>query len=246
VAIDDKLSILDVKARDQLGRYFNAEMQMVASGVLPQRLLYYWGKLYTDQLPAGKNYALLRPTISVCFLDGVLFPETPRHHLVFRLIDRSEGITLTPDLTIHLLELPKFGLSADEVTTPLDAWLYFLRHAQRLDPEALPPSLDAPKIRDALEVLTMLSQADIDREIYEGRIKARRDQLMHEEAAAYARVKALAEGRADGIARGTLMGRIEFAQKLLRLPVTPRAELETMPMDALESLAARLEREAMG
>lgn len=33
-ALDEKLSILDIKARDQSGRQFNVEMQMLAYGAL--------------------------------------------------------------------------------------------------------------------------------------------------------------------------------------------------------------------
>lgn len=41
-ALDDKLSVLDVKARDQSGRQFNLEMQILAYGAFRQRALYYW------------------------------------------------------------------------------------------------------------------------------------------------------------------------------------------------------------
>jgi predicted transposase/invertase (TIGR01784 family) len=44
-ALDDKLSVLDIKARDQLGRQYNVEMQMVGSRLYPQRALYYWAVL---------------------------------------------------------------------------------------------------------------------------------------------------------------------------------------------------------
>jgi predicted transposase/invertase (TIGR01784 family) len=41
--LDDKLSVLEVKARDQAGRLFNVEMQMLAHRkFFPRRLLYYW------------------------------------------------------------------------------------------------------------------------------------------------------------------------------------------------------------
>ena len=38
IAMDDKLSILDIKARDDRGRLFNVEMQMVSSASLRRRL----------------------------------------------------------------------------------------------------------------------------------------------------------------------------------------------------------------
>jgi len=270
MALDEKLSILDIKARDQLGRQFNVEMQMLATPALRPRILYYWGKLYTGPLLAGQEYDLLRPTISVCFVDGVLFPAVPAHHLAFQLIDPTQGVVLTDHLSIHFFELPKFQRTVEELTTPLDAWLYFLRSAESLDPEALPGPLDTPEIRQAMEALTMLTRVDIQKEIYEGRIKARRDERMRRidalaegraeglaqgraeglaqgraEGLAQGRAEGLAQGRAEGLAQGAI-GRIEFAQRLLRRERIPRADLEAMSLEALEALAAQLEQEALG
>src|SRR6266481_4894927 len=45
-ALDDKLSILDIKARDQSGRQFNIEMQILAFPDYTQRILYYACKLH--------------------------------------------------------------------------------------------------------------------------------------------------------------------------------------------------------
>src|SRR5229473_2047717 len=52
-ALDDKLSILDIKARDQSGRQFNVEMQMLAFRYYEKRILYYWSKLHPQQLHEG-------------------------------------------------------------------------------------------------------------------------------------------------------------------------------------------------
>ena len=99
---DDKRSILDVKARDQKGRQFNVEMQMIPWASLPQRLLYYWSRLYQEQLRKGEDYHELHPTISICFLDAALYREVADYHLLFRLWDREHGVVLTEDLEIHL------------------------------------------------------------------------------------------------------------------------------------------------
>ena len=50
-SLDDKLSILDIKARDQSGRQFNVEMQMLAHPTFEKRILYYWARLHQQQLP---------------------------------------------------------------------------------------------------------------------------------------------------------------------------------------------------
>ena len=66
---DDKLSILDIKAKDALGRLFDVEMQMFPHEAIIPRLIYYWAKLYTGQLDAGEDFANLRPAASVIFPD---------------------------------------------------------------------------------------------------------------------------------------------------------------------------------
>src|SRR5438067_2526323 len=49
-ALDDKLSVVDIKARDQSGRQFNVEMQLVPDTDFRQRILYYWARLHQQQL----------------------------------------------------------------------------------------------------------------------------------------------------------------------------------------------------
>src|SRR5437588_3850121 len=67
-ALDDKLSILDIKARDQSGRQFNVEMQMLAFRYYEKRILYYCARLHQQQLHEGQDYLELKPTISISFL----------------------------------------------------------------------------------------------------------------------------------------------------------------------------------
>src|SRR5713226_4091121 len=48
-ALDDKLSILDIKARDQSGRQYNIEMQLLAYPQYGKRILDYTSKLHQQQ-----------------------------------------------------------------------------------------------------------------------------------------------------------------------------------------------------
>src|SRR5262249_46641806 len=74
-ALDDKLSILDIKARDQSGRQLNVEMQMRLAGFFKSRILYYLTRYHQQQLQEGQDYGELKPTISIVFLNEVLFPS---------------------------------------------------------------------------------------------------------------------------------------------------------------------------
>jgi predicted transposase/invertase (TIGR01784 family) len=150
-ALDDKLSILDIKARDQSGRQFNVEMQMLAFRYYEKRILYYATKLHQAQLHEGEDYLRLQPTLSISFLDHVLFPDVPAYHLRFRLLEDQLHFRFSDDLELHILELPKFTKSAAGLRTDLDIWLYFLRHAEKMDTENLPAALaQRPLVRRAV------------------------------------------------------------------------------------------------
>jgi predicted transposase/invertase (TIGR01784 family) len=72
----DKLSILDIKVCDQAGRLYNVEMQLLVLGSFRARVLYYWAQLYADQLQEGIGYEALRPTVSIIFVNALLFPKS--------------------------------------------------------------------------------------------------------------------------------------------------------------------------
>jgi predicted transposase/invertase (TIGR01784 family) len=237
--LDDKLSILDVKARDQSGRQFNVEMQLLANQYFRQRVPYYWARLHQAQLSEGDAYHRLRPTLSICFMNSPLFPEVPTHHLVFELRDRAHHeLVFSGDLAMHILELPKFTKSPAELATPLDVWLYFLRHGERLDAQALPPALAAvAEVQRAMGELLMITQSDLERERYEARLKMQRDIST-----------ALAAAREEGLEQGLEQGRregwvrqIHLGQRVLGRALTPAEQLLALPSAELERLAQQLE-----
>ena len=172
---DDKLTVLDIKARDERGRWFNVEMQMNLAPSLAPRLLYYWAQLYSRQLVVADEFSRLRPTISICFLNQKMFPEHAAYHSVFCLLEREDQRCLTEHEEIHLVEMPKFRRGLDSLREPLDFWLYFFQNGKELDADALPAPLGRPEIRRAMEVLKVFSQSDVEWDRYENRLKGLRD-----------------------------------------------------------------------
>jgi predicted transposase/invertase (TIGR01784 family) len=165
----------------------------------------------------------------ICFVNTPLFPKIPAYHLVFELRERDHQPLFTDDLAVHILELSKFTKSAEELTTPLDVWLYFLRHGERLDTEALPGALDAvEEIHRAMGELQMVTQSDLERERYEARLKMQRD---------------ISSALADARKEGQLVGQIHAFERLLHRPQTPAAQLLALPLEELERLAQQLEAE---
>ena len=248
MTLDDKLSILDIKARDERGRLYNVEMQMVATASLTQRFLYYWSKLYSQQLSEGDDYSRLCPTISICFVNGNVFPGRDAYHGRFRLLEADGHLSLTEDLAIHVIEIPKFRRTLAELQEPLDFWLYFLKNGVELDADALPRPLDKPEICQAMEVLKMLSQNDMERELYEGRLKAKRDLLtLTNQVATLLRDRDEATRERDEARRHAakveLVGRIQLCERLLRRSVSDTDQLVERCVEDLRDLAERLERE---
>ena len=233
----DKETILDIKARDQAGRQYNVEMEMWPTATLPARLLYYWAVLHASQLTVGDDYEKLQPTISICFVNGTLFPQVSDFHLDFQLrSSRHPELVFIRQQAVHLVELPKFVKEVHELVDPFDAWCYFLKYGESLDPDNLATAFTKVAVPKALEVLKMLKQSEIEFHRYQSQLKAGRDRV--------AQMKdAREEGRAEGRAEGELIGRIHQAQGILKQALTPRVELLALGRGALEAMAATLEAE---
>ena len=231
---NDKLSILDIKAKDQTGRHFNVEMQMLAHSALLKRILYYWSNLHPEQLGKGDDYELIRPTISICFVNDVIFPNVLDHHLCFRLLEQQHHFAMTDDIEFHIFELPKFTKSLNELVTGLDKWLYFLRHGETIDSKAVPPELQQPAILRAVEELAMLTDSEVERQLYEFRLKAQMDHTSW-----------LNSARREGERRGEQIGTIHLCEKVLQRPQTPKEQLLALPLADLTRIAAELEQELL-
>ena len=246
-AADAKLSIVDIKARDQSGRQFNIEMQMVADASFGKRIVYYASRLHQEQLQEGDDYVKLMPTISISFLNSVLFPQVPDHHLRFRLLEEYHHFALSEDVEFHLLELPKFTKTATELTSGLDSWLYFWRHAAKIDMGAVPAALQQqPMVLRALEELTMLKQSDLERQRYEARRKFQLDYTSGlNDAHRRGLAEGCAEGQMEGISKGEKIGRIHLCELLLKRPETPAEQLYQLSLEELTRLADDLQEQIL-
>jgi predicted transposase/invertase (TIGR01784 family) len=115
--------------------------------------------MYVGQLTEGESYVELRSAISICVLTQAMFPQITRLHLDFRLREKS-GSILTDDVQIHLLELSKLRVSAENVynSSPAERWAYFLRNAEQLTQDEIRRLFPDEEIVEAAGVLEMISQ----------------------------------------------------------------------------------------
>jgi predicted transposase/invertase (TIGR01784 family) len=205
---DDKLSVLDIKARDASRAWFNVEVQGQALGWLRQRIVYYNASLFVDQLGEGEHYYTLLPAITICFLKEALLPETPAPHLQFMLSDCEHGVRLSESLEIHTIELPKYnfqGLSLS-AAPPLTQWAFFLDRAADLEAVELRRLLPAPEYDKATQVMETIARTPEERQLYHSRRKAAMDYRAGLD-------EALEKGRAEGRQEGERLG-LEKGERL--------------------------------
>ena len=232
---EDKLTVLDVKARDQAGRLLHIEVQILLPQHFRARVLYYWALLYRQQLGEGDPYGQLRPTITICLLNQKLFPKVEDYHLCFALYNMEHGLCFSDHMQIHVLELPKFTRRLDELRDDQDKWTYFFQHAETMDPDELPEPFREPVYQRATRELQMLTKDAALRERYESRQKAIRDQM-----------SLLEDAREEGREQGVLIGRVQLCQQILNRPVTPEEELLTLSIEELRQRAESMTAEFRG
>ena len=171
--LSDKLSIVDVKARDSHDRLYQIEIQLTSYAHLPSRIIYNWADIYSQQLKSGQEYHELRPTYSIWLLAENLLVDDNVYVHHYKMRD-EQGQTLTPHGGIWLLELKKFN--ANQVETEDQRWLKFFKDGERLNDEALPDWMITQEMKQAMSTLSTFSEKDQQYYQYQARQEYLREQ----------------------------------------------------------------------
>ena len=171
--LSDKLSIVDVKARDSQNRLYQIEIQLTSYAHLPSRIIYNWADIYSQQLKSGQEYLQLRPTYSIWLLAENLLVDDNAYVHHYKMRD-EQGQTLTPHGGIWLLELKKFN--AIQVETEDQRWLKFFKDGERLNDEALPDWMITQEMKQAMSTLSTFSEKDQQYYQYQARQEYLREQ----------------------------------------------------------------------
>ncbi|NQZ12237.1 MAG: Rpn family recombination-promoting nuclease/putative transposase, partial [Algicola sp.] len=92
----DKLSIIDVQAKDGNGITYQIEIQLDSPKHLTNRMLYNWGGLYHGQLEKSEKYDKLKPVICIWILTRNLIKHSPAYHHICEVWDRKNDIFQGP------------------------------------------------------------------------------------------------------------------------------------------------------
>ena len=173
--LDDKLTIVDVKANDQSGRIFQIEVQLAYYTDLPARMLYTWGDIYCKQLKSGNDFSNLKPTYSIWLMGKNAIKDDDKYVHAYKLRDDT-GKLLTDHGGIWLLELEKF--SAVHVENEQERWLQFFKKGDSLnDEQELPDWMNTQEMRQAMSTLRQFSEKDKNYFAYQARQNYIRQQM---------------------------------------------------------------------
>ena len=143
-----KVTIIDVKATDQLGRTYIIEMQVGDIDGFAKRVLFYSSKSYSDQIKRADFYRKLRPVIFIGILD---FEYTENKNYISRsqIRDVETGEQTIKDMEFNFIELPKFNKELQNLKTLIEKWVYFIKNAENI--EVIPDNINDEGLKSAYE-----------------------------------------------------------------------------------------------
>ncbi len=222
----NKQIVMDLRVLLNTEETINVEMQSVLKKGFLNRVLFYWARLYTDNLKKAEDYHQLCPAYSLIFTDFAVFePKTKQYKTTdtsniitsFSLrSDKKPHRTLNNQLKIVFVELSKFNINSNNINLPKlfdfrDLWCYILKKSKNISVrECEILSNKGEEMKRAVEHLQDLSQDENIRMWEEAREKFIRDQRAEK---AYAFDEGLEKGIQKGMQKGIQKGMQKGIQK---------------------------------
>lgn len=224
----DKITHLDIKARDEQGKMYNIEIQLSYHKYFLSRIVYYGAQLHASQLSRGEDYENIHPTICIVLTDFILFPESDKVFRSFGLKSLDEPMeALSDDLQFYFIQFP--NLTSERLQSldkDLAEWTQFLNFPRTSEKELIGIMNDNSVISQTGAMLSDFVTSN--REYLEAVERDRRDRVAIFETGidkGYAKgmekgieegiEKGIEEGIEKGIEKGELSGKRKMLFKLL-------------------------------
>ena len=193
---DEKLGILDLRTELEGGTLCNVEIQLADKGNIIDRILYYWSRIFNQQLKTGAQYQELHKTIAILIIDFEIQELRGIDELGLKwkiMLDYHEKRLLTDKLEIVIIEIPKAKrILKNNQNNEIAQWMMFLDNPNSMEVSNIMEEND--KIKEAMEELEKISQDESLRRIAELKEKYILDESS---ARRYYKEQGLAEGRAE-------------------------------------------------
>ena len=199
--IEKKFSRLDLllQVNDE---YINIEIQVNNYNNFKERTLFYWSKVYSNQLGQSDDYISLKNTITINIIDFKLF-NCLEYHSSFMIYETTRHEKLTDKLRIDFLELPK--AKKNKTSTKLQEWLDFLNITSKEGLDMLEQNTINPNIMH--KAIAVVRKMSADEKLLRD-IQKREETIMNERFA-------LNNAKKEGIQEGLKQGRQETFNQLI-------------------------------
>ena len=226
--MDDKVGILDIRAKIDSNINCNIEMQLVDKKNIEKRILFYWSKMYSSSIKAGKDYEDLEKTIIILISDYELdtLKKVPKYQTKWQIKEEEyHQIVLTDIMELYIIELPKFMKCKKNNKKEMNMWLRFIQN-----PEVVKMSENA-EIQKAQKELERISNDAHERYLAELREKYIMDQKAIEDAG-------YDKGKKVGITVGRKEEKIEIAKEMLQkgLAIELICDITKLTKEEIEAL----------
>ena len=233
---DSKIGILDVRAEINGKEIIEVEMQVQNQYNIDKRSPIYITKIYSDQLKEGDSYVEVKKVAVINILNFNYYERNSYHsvgRMKFENSKENEKVDMgyileeqyvTDDLEMHFIELPKFRKKNPDISSKLDQWLWLICGEEEKIKMA---KNENEKIKEAKSELEKLEMSPEDRELYELRLKAIRDEINIRES-----------GFIDGKKEGEFQKGLDIAKAMLQkqMPIELIEELTGLPQSEIEKL----------
>ena len=230
--IDEKLSILDIKAEINENTIIDIELQVGNTTAIEKRLVVYNAKLIAGEIKVSEQYQKAKDTIVICILNDNVVKRNAYLSLAMLKYEETEEIRyvdmgykkeeeyLTDMVKYYIIELPKFKRKKPKVADLLEKWLYVIGGDTKMMEEC---KKENEEIKEAVKQLKEMSADEYERELYEIRERSR---LTYNTEINEARRKGIEEGKIKGKAEGKAEGKTEEKKEIAKKMKEKGTEIE--------------------
>ena len=214
-----KFSRLDLKLTLNSKTSVNIEIQVLNYSNYKERTLFYWAKVYTEELQKNEDYINLKNVIAINVIDFNLF-DCKEYHSTFKIFEEHRQELLTDKLRIDFLELKKAKKERGIMTDKKQMWMDFLNSNAEDDETLNSLATKSPVMEKAVAVLRQMSTDEKELYEIEQREKAVRDEIA-----------ARSYEREQGLKQGEILGKVKSVIDLIHNNISKEQALMMLKVD---------------
>ena len=223
---EDKLGILDLELDINDREKVDIEIQLVDRSNIQERLLFYFSKLYYNEVKKGDDYKKAKRVVMVAILDYDfnLTKEIKRMETKWKLREENaKDLVLTDKIEIDIIELSKVRDEYEKNKQNKKAqWALFINDPNTKEVKEI--MKENEDIEEAVVTVHKMTEDEKMRRLADLREKAILDEKAirrkgyedgHEAGYEDGRTEGRAEGRAEGLEKGRTEGKAEERKAIL-------------------------------